>query len=195
MIIDSQKNKMSKEDNHINHSETPNLFELKNKQAFSVPKNYFSELETSIKKQISNGERVEGLSKSTSFEVPKGYFDALESRINKPNKGKLIKMFSFKTVGYAASLLAIVSFSLWFYTSNKSANQELLAFNKQYNNLTAESYFDELTDLDLTLTTIEFNELDLTEDDELSNVFLEEEEVTIDPVELINFDDSYDLFY
>lgn len=181
-------------------NQAPNLFGLKGRNSFKTPKNYFSELEDKI---MTENTSLSEFKNKQSFKTPEGYFEGLTAKIEAnatSKKGKLITLFSYKNLAYAATVAVIVTLSFFMYNKGGEevtvlTNDTLLAENTvAFEDLTLEDYFDEITDQTINLDAIEFEEVNLEEvetDDEYSVLL---EEIELDPTTLIAYDDELSLF-
>jgi hypothetical protein len=188
---------MFNEDENI-ENQAPNLFGLKGRDSFKTPKNYFSELEDKI---MTENTSLNQLNKTNNFKEPSGYFNELpfkiESKLSK--KGILVQFFNYRGLGYAASVAVIITLSLFMFNKDDETSinvtNNLLAENTvAFEDLTLGDYFDEITDQEINLEAIEFEEIDLDniEIDEEYSVLLDE--IELDPTTLICFDDEWSLF-
>jgi len=91
------------------------------KSGFTVPKNYFENLENSVSVAIAE----DGLSKTKGFEVPDNYFATLEDVILSKIESikEPTKIISFRTrivrfIPIAAVASILLFLGLYFYTSN-----------------------------------------------------------------------------
>lgn len=194
------------------------LNNLKNKignhSSFEVPKGYFDSLSNKVGSLIEK-EALEGISEVNSkagFEVPKGYFDTLQEKVNtKKSEGKVIRLFSLKSLSYAATILAIIGVSVFFLTQNQetSINPEietrLLAANlsneiEAFENIGVTEFFDNISTVDLALDDeIDFEEEvnieEVIEEDNVVKEIIEEEITTEDiDIDIIDFSEDFELF-
>ena len=181
-------------------NQAPNLFGLKGRDSFKTPKNYFSELEDKI---MTENASLNQFKKNSNYKTPEGYFNELPAKIESklPKRGMLIQLFNFKTLAYAASVAIIVTLSLFMFNKGEGTTETtittdyLLAENSvAFEDLTIEDYFDVITDQEIGLEAIEFEEVDIDniEIDEEYSVLLDE--IELDPTTLISFDDELSLF-
>ena len=173
-------------------NEAPKLFGLKGRNSFKVPKNYFEELEQKV--TIDN--TLLGEAKNT-FKAPEGYFNELPSRIEKEiqPKGKIITMFSPKYFGYAASVAVIVALS-WFAlntTTKTNTTESLLASTIAYEETEIEAFFEAMTETELGLEDISFEEVNIKEVN-TDDFLIIDEEIELDPTDLFELDEEFDSF-
>lgn len=85
---------------------------------FSVPKGYFEDFEKNLFSKLQE----EKFPKSAGFNVPQHYFESLEDRILKKvalekKEVKIFKLFPKRYVAYAASIAALLLFSLLIFNN------------------------------------------------------------------------------
>ncbi len=146
------------------------------KTSFTMPDNYFNDLENDLMSKLM----VEDLPEKCGFETPKDYFDGLENKILKKvnfqqeEKGKIIpfrkRFVQFGSMVAAASVLLLVVFQ---FTKTKDVN------------ITIDDWF-EANDVNTYELATLFDENDFSDLDELSFNF---ENETIDDY-IDNIDNS-----
>ena len=77
-----------------------------NKTGFKVPQDYFENFEDILLSEL----KLKGASAHSGFKVPKGYFENLDGQIinaiEKDKDHKVIPLFAWKKVAYAAAVAA-----------------------------------------------------------------------------------------
>lgn len=159
---------MLNEDDNI-ENQAPNLVALKGRDSFKVPENYFNELPNKIEDKL-------------------------------PKKGKLIRLINIKNLAYAASVAFIVTVSLFVFnkdgvTIDANTPNSLLAENSiTFEDLTIEDYFNEITNQEINLEAIIFEDIDLGEIEINEEYSVLLDDIELDPTTLISFDDEWSLF-
>jgi len=127
------------------------------------------------------------LKKENSLKVPKGYFEQLPKQLmniaTEESKLKVIKLKNWFI--YSTSIAAMLVLGFFIFQNYNQTNEELLAFNQSYKELTAESFQKDFLSDDLSLY-IDF-------DDENIDLLLTELDKPIVKLETFN-DDINDLF-
>ena len=156
----------------------------KHSNGFNSPKDYFEDFEDRLFSKLSE----EKLPKESGFKVPEGYFDQLDQSLilnikKSEKKTKVIPLFNWKTLSYAAAIAAcaIIIFSVF---TNIGSIQNIDTINIS----SIENYID---DGNLNIDYIDLASL-LEEEDFTSNtseeiLFSEE---SIEEYLLDNIDDS-----
>lgn len=86
----------------------------RNDPGFSVPSNYFEELERELLHMVqhseSESEKILDNIEGSGFKVPEGYFESLEVKLpgNTSREPKIIQLFKKEYMLYAASIAAII---------------------------------------------------------------------------------------
>lgn len=135
------------------------------KTGFKTPDNYFESFDEKLLNKLSIKTDVP-VEKETGFKVPKGYFDSFENellnKIDKPTP-KVISLFSTSKFYYAASVAAIIVFSLFII--NPTYSDPITFDNLEYASI--EEYIN--TEI-LDITAIELADLYEVETKDLDNI-------------------------
>jgi hypothetical protein len=117
-------------ENEIKHSINIINKTVNKNTGFSVPDNYFDELDKEIYHKIIN----EKLPKNTGFNIPNTYFDSIEDSILTKAKVKQTKVITFKKrilkkIPLVAAACVILFLSLNLFNSNQEINLDALSSN------------------------------------------------------------------
>ncbi len=86
-----------------------------------------------------------GLKREHNLEVPTGYFDELPNQLKKiaEEDSKSTSIISLKNYWiYATAIAALFIAGVFLFSPTQKPNEELLAYNNTFNNLTAENFED-----------------------------------------------------
>ncbi len=160
---------------------------MKNKKqnhGFDLPKNYFEDFEDRLFIKLSEDK----LPKESGFGIPDGYFDQLEDRVLKrvtvsEEQGKVIPLFSRRTLAYAVAIAAcaVLVFSL-VNNNNTINNIETIEISS------IESYIEEGN-----LGIDSYDVASLLKEEDINNISLENDlfsEELLEEYLLENIDDS-----
>lgn len=128
-----------------------------------------------------------GLKKKHNLTVPEGYFEGLPNQLKKiteetPQKTTTVPLKNYWI--YATAVAALFIATLFLFNPTTAINQELIAYNETFNNLTAENFedffileqdeflsenidFDDTEDLQLWASELQkpLQEMEITEQD------------------------------
>jgi hypothetical protein len=158
------------------------------KSSFSVPKNYFFEVEASIFSEISTS----SFSEDTGFTTPNDYFNNLEdcilNSISAPQRASKVIHFRSKILKAipfvaAASIALFITFNSFFFEDSNTFSIDSLSQND------IENWLDSKTFSNIEIANVigddflKWNDFSFTE---LKNENLEDYLTTIDTQELLN---------
>jgi len=111
-----------------NNNESPSLEKLKSQNGFETPTGYFESLHNSIMSEVSND--------------------------NNQKETKVRKLSFYKTFGYAASIMVLVSVSSMLFFGSAEPTIEDYEYESivlNYEEISVDDYMDELSEVDLEL--------------------------------------------
>jgi len=157
---------------------------LKHKTGFKTPENYFEDFQMnmpSFREEIE----IENKSIDSGFKVPQNYFENFKVELPQENKkGKVISLFSVKTISKVLAIAAIFLIGFFVFKSQFAINQfsnevdiNPIALEEQLE----KDYFDiEFRDFDVSLNgnnTVDEKELKSIDEDAILDYLSENAEL------------------
>ncbi|MEE9439391.1 MAG: hypothetical protein V3V14_10355 [Saprospiraceae bacterium] len=157
----------------------PMLVQLRGKNPFKVPSDYFNNLEQEVISTIDVDTLL--LSKKDSDKsIPSDYFESLTDKVlntvsPQESKSKIVKLWNIKLIAIAASFVAILALVAWPETEDLIPNQ---TYSQE---ITTEEAWEYLS------LSEEISLVDLIDDEDLNQLFEDNDlEINIDDLLLDN---------
>lgn len=130
---------------------------------FKVPENYFEDFEARLMEKTGALNAEKNAVPQQSFKVPEGYFEAFENRMmdrleNETSRGKVIPLFSKKSLSYVAGIAAVLAVLFSSIVLNEGKQTDL----KDLDMLVVENYLLETLDFDSPEDTEMINEAEFS---------------------------------
>jgi len=134
-----------------------NFKTYKNNSGFKIPSNYMQDFEAKLLNSLEIDSTYSNSQNKNGFKVPEGYFDTVEKEVlakvtASAPKGKVIALFSRRSIYYAAAVaavfIALISTVLFKAPDTNSINNlEYAALEDYFNDEDSDLNYNELSNL------------------------------------------------